>query len=593
MKHEAPTAYESLIQFLYRAPIGLVETALDGEITMINPMAAQLLMPFAVAGNLENIFDVLATVAPDLRTMAAADRPGGIVCEGLRVPADGPDRRGGAPRWLEISALELEAGSLMVSVTDVTQTVQQEQQRLASRLRDAARTDSLTALPSRPVALERIAEVLARRPPDPGASFAVVVVDCDRFSSVNVNHGTAVGDELLRLLAGRINNLVRTGDVVAVASAAAATTAARLGGDEFVVVLDSLRRADDIHGVAQRLLDAIARPYAIGDHQIHVTASLGIVLAAQAAGDADTVLQDACIAMHEAKRAGGARYALFTAPMKEAAAHRARLESDLRRALDEHELFVVYQPIVGLARGECAGVEALVRWRHPDRGIVSPVEFIGIAEETGLIGQLGEFVLRTACRQFVLWQEALGALAPRIMSVNLSRAQLAEGPLADIVQRILAETGMAAPRLQLEVTESLAAQDEAVQHQLHGLKALGITLALDDFGTGYSSLASLHQLPVDVVKIDRSFVSQSEASAHHRVLIEATVRVARSLSMGTVAEGIETAGQARTLARLRCDKGQGYFFAQPMTAEDATRWMAARLPSDRWLAPTTAAAGVT
>jgi len=475
----------------------------------------------------------------------------------------------------------------MASVTDVTQTVQLEQQRLASRLLDATRTDSLTALPSRPVALERIEEAMARRRADPEYLFAAVFMDCDRFSSVNVNHGSAVGDELLRRLAGRINNVVRNGDVVALATPTdeAAGTAARVGGDEFVIVLEALRHADDVHGVAQRLLDALARPYAIGEHQVHITASVGIVMGSEAAGDANAVLQDAGIAMQDAKRAGGARYSLFTAPMKETAARRARLESDLRRALDEHELFVVYQPIVGLARGECVAVEALVRWRHPVRGMVSPIEFIGIAEETGLIGPLGELVLRDACRQFVQWQHTLGLLAPQIMSVNLSRAQLTEGPVVDLVRRILGETGMAARHLQLEVTESLAAQDEAVQHQLHALKTLGLTLALDDFGTGYSSLASLHQLPVDVVKIDRSFVSQSEVSGHHRVLIEATVRVAQSLSMGTVAEGIETAGQARTLALLDCDKGQGYHFAKPMTADDATRWMATRLASNDWLAP--------
>lgn len=585
MKPETTTPYEALIQFLYRAPIGLVQTAMDGEIAMINPMAAQLLMPIAAEGNLENLFDVLAATAPDLRTLAAADLPGGVICEGLRVPASGSDRRSGAPQWIEISVLKLDGASLMASVTDVTQTVQLEQQRLALRLRDAARTDSLTALPSRPVALERIEDAMARRRADPGAVFAVVFIDCDRFSSVNVNHGTAVGDELLRLLAGRINNVVRNGDVVASATPPDqnASTAARIGGDEFVVVLQALRQPDDVHGVAQRLLDALARPYTIGAHQVHVTASIGIVMSTQADGDADAVLQDASIAMQDAKHAGGARYSVFTAPMKETAARRARLESDLRRAIDEQELFVVYQPIVGLARGECAGVEALVRWRHPVRGIVSPVEFIGIAEETGLIGPLGEFVLRDACRQFVRWQQTLGAQAPRIMSVNLSRAQLAEGPVVDVVRRILDETGMAARHLQLEVTESLAAQDEAVQRQLHELKTLGLTLALDDFGTGYSSLASLHLLPVDVVKIDRSFVSQSEVSAHHRVLIEATVRVARSLSMGTVAEGIETAGQARTLASLHCDKGQGYHFAKPMPADEATRWMTARAASDGWL----------
>jgi diguanylate cyclase (GGDEF)-like protein len=316
---------------------------------MVDPTAAQLLMPIAVAGDLENIFDVPADAAPALRTMAAADLPGGVVCEGLRVPTDGSDRRAGAPQRLEISVLRLDAASLMVGVTDVTLTVQMEQQRLASRLRDAARTDSLTALPSRPVAIERIPKALARRRTDPEAEFAVVCIDCDRISSVNVNHGVAVGDELLRLMAGRINNVVRTGDVVAMASTTAATTAARIDGDEFVVFLGALRRADDIHGFAQRLLDALARPHAIAEQQIHATVSLGIALAAQAVEDADTVLRDAGIAMHEAKRSGGARHALFTTAMKEAAARRARLESDLRRALDEDDLFVV---VAGGRRGD-------------------------------------------------------------------------------------------------------------------------------------------------------------------------------------------------------------------------------------------------
>ncbi|WP_348755249.1 EAL domain-containing protein, partial [uncultured Aquincola sp.] len=234
---------------------------------------------------------------------------------------------------------------------------------------------------------------------------------------------------------------------------------------------------------------------------------------------------------------------------------------------------------VDLGSGLAVGAEALVRWRHPERGIVPPIEFIEIAEETGLIGRLGEYVLTEACRQFVQWGGELGAQAPQLLSVNLSRAQLFEGDIAAQVAAALHRSGLPPQQLQLEVTESLAAQDDRIQARLHELKALGLSLALDDFGTGYSSLASLHQLPVDVVKIDRSFVSQSESSAHHRVLIEATLKVARSLGMRTVAEGIETPGQSAILQALHCDKGQGYYYARPMPAEDAARWFLAHVPA--------------
>jgi EAL domain-containing protein (putative c-di-GMP-specific phosphodiesterase class I) len=288
-------------------------------------------------------------------------------------------------------------------------------------------------------------------------------------------------------------------------------------------------------------------------------------------------LQDASIAMVEAKRAGGARYVIFEPAMQERAARRGGTEAELRRALTAGQLFVMYQPVVDLqnpdkSRG-CTAVEALVRWRHPTRGLVMPREFIGVAEECGLIGAIGDFVLSTACRQFVKWQRTLGACAPRMLAVNLSRAQLGQPGFVASVGDILSSTGMPPELLQLEVTESLAAQDEAVQARLHELKALRLTLALDDFGTGYSSLASLHQLPVDTVKIDRSFVSQADTSRHHRVLIEATVRVASSLGMSTVAEGIETAAQAAMVRRLGCEKGQGYYFARPLSSADLVRWL--------------------
>ena len=579
MSEHTPTAYESLIQFLYQVPIGLVQTTLDGEITMINPMAAQLLMPLAPAGDLTNLFDVLQDLAPPLRAPARAAMralpPGSVVCEGLRLnlpPSAGPGQT------LSLRLLRLDAGTLMASLTDVSLMVLQEQQRLDKQLRDANRIDSLTTLPNRTAALERIEAALGRSAADDTRQFAVLFINCDRFERINLTLGTAAGDELLRVMAARLNGTVRQGDSVARASGPL-QTAARLGGDEFVVVLDGLRVGDDARTVAQRLTEVLCKPYMLGDRPVHLTVSMGVVVSPEPGATADSVLQDASLAMREAKRAHGARYCVFEPLMKEQAWRRGSIEGELRRAITEGQLFVVYQPIVDLGSGLAVGAEALVRWRHPERGIVPPIEFIEIAEETGLIGRLGEYVLTEACRQFVQWGGELGAQAPRLLSVNLSRAQLFEGDIAAQVAAALQRSGLPPQQLQLEVTESLAAQDDRIQARLHELKALGLSLALDDFGTGYSSLASLHQLPVDVVKIDRSFVSQSESSAHHRVLIEATLKVARSLGMRTVAEGIETPGQSAILQALHCDKGQGYYYARPMPAEEAARWFLAHVPA--------------
>jgi len=572
---ESTASLEALIEFLYQAPIGLLQATADGEITMINPMSAQLLMPLQPDGNLLNLFDVFDGVAPRLRAMVAEFVPSsGVICDAMRVVLPAASR--GAPvQTLELSLLKQADGSFMLSLSDSTLLVQHEQQRLAMRLRDASRIDTLTALPNRAVVLEIIERTLAASRRDPTHEGAVLFINCDRFDSVNVALGQDAGDQLLRLLAGRLTGTVRASDAVGL-SADIRRTAARLGGDEFVVVLEGLRRADDAPRIAQRLLDALCQPYSIGGQLVHASASMGVVVGAHAGADAESVLQDASIAMREAKRDGGARFCTFEPAMKERAAHRGSVERGLRQALLDGELFVVYQPIVDLASTRCVSAEALVRWRHPSRGIVFPGDFIDVAEATGLIAALGDFVLNEACREFMRWQIALGCRAPRTMSVNVSRAQLAEPAVVEQVAHALRSSGMSAQCLQLEVTETLAAQDPIVQSRLHELKALGLKLALDDFGTGYSSLASLHLLPVDVVKIDRSFVSQVETSAHHRVLVAATVQVARSVGMRTVAEGIETTGQAAVLARLECENGQGYLFARPMGAEDALRWLQAQ-----------------
>lgn len=571
--------HETLMQFLYRAPVGLVQTTLDGDIEMINPMTASLLLPVSRSGALDNLFDVLEDTAPQLRGMAAAfDQVSGSICESLRIelPALPGSSR---PRVLGISLLKLDADRLMAMISDATLEVQREQQVLACRLIEAGRVDSLTQMPNRAVVCDLIERTIGRATYGPGCDMAVLFINCDRFKRINDTLGHAAGDEILGLIANRLRSTLRQ-HVRAARAAVEESMAARIGGNEFVVVLCDLQFPDDVHAVAQRLLAVLAQPYGIRSEQVDCPVSMGVLLQPHIRGDAETVLRDAGTAMLEAKRAGGARYVVFEPAMAERAALRRGIERELRRAIGAGELFVVYQPVVGLAvdpaslsfdRG--AGVEALVRWRHPTRGMVPPLEFIGLAEECGLIGELGDVVLATACREFVHMKNTLGPRAPRLLAVNLSRGQLSRPGFAQSVGQVLERSGMTAGSLQLEITESLAAQDSTVRAALMHLKALGMTLALDDFGTGYSSLSSLHQLPVDTIKIDRTFVSDAVTSAHHRVLIEATVRVAKSLSMSTVAEGIETAEQAAVVRHLGCEKGQGYYFSEPLPAARLCEWL--------------------
>jgi diguanylate cyclase (GGDEF)-like protein len=464
----------------------------------------------------------------------------------------------------------------MAVVTDATHEVQREQERLARRLKTAARTDALTRMPNREALLEQAQQMLARLPGSSG--FALLFMNCDRFRQINDALGQAAGDRLLVQIGERIRATLRPPSDRIDPNATGGQMAARVGADEFAVLLDGLRCREDAERIAARLLEALARSYQLpGGQVVNCKLSMGLVWSADAGDFAGEMLRDAGIAMVEAKRAGGAHCTVFEPAMRERAARRADIESDLRQALLEDQLFVVYQPVVGLrpdgGTDLSAGVEALVRWQHPLRGVVPPVEFIGVAEESGLIGALGDFVLRRACRDFMAWQRELGPQAPRLLAVNLSRAQLGQPDWPATVRDILDQAGMRPAQLQLEVTESLAAQDQQVQDRLHELKALGITLALDDFGTGYSSLSSLHQLPVDTVKIDRSFVCQADTSHHHRVLIEATVKVAQSLGMNTVAEGIETEAQAAAVREQQCAKGQGYLFSRPLASKALLDWL--------------------
>jgi diguanylate cyclase (GGDEF)-like protein len=567
--------YQSLLRFLYRAPIGLVETDASGKIEMINPISACLLMPLSHDGSLNNLFTVLHDVAPQLSQLAAgATDPSGMICEALRIPLPAGIGRQREPRDLSISLIKLGDTRLMGVLIDVTQAEHQEKETLSRMFGAAERFDALTRMPNRLAVIERLQLVLRRTPADAKYAFTLFYIKCDRLTQVNDTFGHPVGDQLLSLLASRLRAALIGPDQEG-------PMTAHVTEGTFIVLLEGAGHLDDLCPIARRLVDVLAEPYRIGPGEIYCGASIGIVQRANAAADADAVLYDASLAMAEAERAGGGRYVVFDQAMLLRATERSALEAELRRALHEGQLFVVYQPVVGLwganrATGvadRSVGVEALVRWRHPTRGVVSPVVFIGMAEACGLIEAIGEFVLRTACRAFVAWQARLGPLAPHTLAVNLSRGQIGEAGFVALVDSILRSSGMPPERLQLEVTESMAARSPAVLLRLHELKTLGLMLGLDDFGTGSSSLSSLNLLPVDTVKIDRSFVADAPGSPRLRALIDATIRVAHALNMTTVGEGIETEDQAKVLRDLGCDNGQGYLFSEPLLSDDLEQWL--------------------
>ncbi|NVM78490.1 diguanylate cyclase (GGDEF)-like protein [Duganella sp. SG902] len=577
MSADSDHAYETLIQFLYRAPVALMQLRLDGEIEMLNPMASRLLMPLAPDGDLQNLFEVLRPHAPDLAQLSADFAPEhGLICEGRRITLPAGADKG--PEVLSLGLLKVDRQRLMAVLVDATHEVMREQRVLASRLASAARLDPLTQLANRSRSLELLQEMTQRaRQPD-GDHCAVLFINVDRFKQINDTFGNEVGDQVMVLVAERLRTTVRSGGRPP-GKPNPTEVAARVGGDEFALLLDGLPQQDTAERIAARLLDRLSLPFQVGAHELICTFSIGIVPLEEGARQADDVLRDAAIAMRVAKAEGGNRFAVFARQMREQAVLRGGLEADLRNAIERGELFTVYQPVVGLlADGRIdrtAGVEALVRWRHPVRGLVGPTEFIGVAEDCGLIGAIGEQVLDMACADFARWRAQLGAGAPRLLAVNLSRAQLNQSGLCERVGAIMAAHGMEPGSLQLEITESLAAQGTDVRQQLLGLKALGVKLALDDFGTGYSSLSSLHLLPVDTVKIDRSFITLAASSRHHEVLIEATVKVARSLGMNTVAEGIETPQQAAVVSAQGCDKGQGYLYSRPISGAAIEEWLSA------------------
>ncbi len=479
--------------------------------------------------------------------------------------------KSGAWHWIMAAGAVVERGSEQQPLRVVGVHIDiAHRKQLEVELANAAHTDALTGLPNR-VALQRTllrCTAPATDAPVPAAALALLVLDIDHFKLINDSLGHEAGDELLRQTAERICAAVHPAQDIARVSGPAAQLA-RLGGDEFVVLLHPLRDAADAERVAEHLLVVLAQPYRLLGQSIQSSASIGICISQAGADDPETLLRNADIAMYEAKRRGRNRAVVYSKDMHERVRRALDLEAELRVALGRNdELFVLYQPIVHMSTRAWVGVEALVRWRHPYKGVVPPIEFIALAEERGLIQALGLLVLRRACIDMVRWRQQHGEQALRTVSVNLSRLQLADATLPASVAEILQETGLPPQALRLEITESVAAQDDSLIAALQALRSLGVSLSLDDFGTGYSSLSSLDRMPLDVVKIDRSFMTAIVHSDYQKALVSATLRVAYALELEVVAEGVEDELQAGTLLALGCPMAQGYLFGRPVTATE-------------------------
>jgi diguanylate cyclase (GGDEF)-like protein len=441
-----------------------------------------------------------------------------------------------------------------------------EQDRISKALeenkehfRHAAFHDALTGLPNRPLLIDHLKLAIERSKLQHDHLFAVLFIDLDRFKNINDSLGHNTGDQLLVAIAGRISACLRPTD-----------TLARLGGDEFAILLDGLDDWAIANAVADRIQSELLKPFSLNGHEVYTTASIGIRLSIDGREDAENMLRDADTAMYRAKDNGKARHELFHSTMHTRAVALLKLENDLRRAIEREEFRVHYQPIVSLETEALVGFEALARWNHPERGLVPPDEFIPLAEETGLITEIGAWVLREACTQLRKWQSELGR-ETLTMSVNLSGKQLTQTDLIQQIQNTLEQTGLNPTWLRLEITESVVMENaELATNTLLQLRKLGVHLSIDDFGTGYSSLSYLHRFPVNTLKIDRSFIGRMAQGDENSEIVRTICTLANNLGMEVVAEGVETREQLELLRSLKCEYGQGYLFSRPVDAEAAT-----------------------
>ncbi len=565
---QALTQFKAMVESVDDAVIG---KTLEGTITSWNPAAARL---YGYSAE-EVIGKPIALLAPPDRV---DELPG--MLERLR--------RGERIEHYETTRLRKDGTRVEVSISvspildpqgrpigataiayDVTARKQAEQQLVHGALHDA-----LTDLPNRGYFVERVSQALGRVRRDPAYRVAVLFVDFDNFKAVNDSLGHAAGDRLLAEIAGRLRTCVRPGDVVA-----------RLGGDEFTLLLEEITGLPDAEHAARRIQDSLATPFTLEGREVLATASIGVALSEPDYGQPQDLLRDADLAMYHAKEEGRARFQVFSVAMRDSVQARFGMEADLRNALERGELRLAFQPIVELETGRVHGFEALLRWHHPKRGVILPLDFVPLAEQTGLIVSIGSWVLQEACRQARRWQETFPAAAALRISVNLSAKQLAHPRIVEDVRTALQAAGLAPRCLALEISERVLLDSvESSTTALGQLRGLNVELHMDDFGTGYSSLSSLPRFPLQGIKVDRSFVHRMGARRTDLEIVRSIVDLAGNLGLGVMAEGVETVTQRARLIAFGCRLGQGQLFAKPLEPAAAGGLLAEPEESDRRIA---------
>jgi diguanylate cyclase (GGDEF)-like protein len=469
---------------------------------------------------------------------------------------------GGRSRWYQITMVRHGDG-IIATFGDVS-----GRKRTENELRHQAQHDALTNLPARSMLTDRLAQAITRAKRLPNYKFAVLFLDFDRFKIINDSLGHDVGDQLLIAISERLRANLRELDTPA--RIGDSHLPARLGGDEFVVLLDGIVDARDALLVAERLQQALSKPYILEGHEVISTASIGIVFSDGNYERPDDILRDADTAMYQAKSSGKARHVVFDEHMHSEVIQRLNLEKELRRAADQNEFSLNYQPIVSLETAQVRGFEALIRWNHPERGVISPAQFIGLAEELGLIVPIGEWVLREACMQLRRWQKECQGTRRLSMTVNLSKKQLTHPDLVSSVAGLIKDVGIKPSSLVLEITESTIMDTfDAITPILSELKEMGVLLAMDDFGTGHSSLGFLNLVPMDILKIDRSFINRTGNTRQHAAIIQSILQLAHAMEMEVVAEGVETEDQLALLQSLECNYCQGFLFSKPLPPDQA------------------------
>ena len=490
---------------------------------------------------------VSTAVSEGLSAVGAGELP--------RYEMDLPCGEPPAQIWRALCATRL-AGprpGLLVTLADISR-----QKQLEEHILHDAFHDTLTGLFNRALFINRLEQAIKRLKHNPDVLYAVLYLDMDRFKLVNKTFGHVTGDRLLMVIANRLQKLLRDLD-----------TLARFGGDEFAILLEGISGLDEASAMAENVLRQLAQPFRLKKQEIFVTCSIGVVLGSAAYEHPDQVLRDADNAMYSSKEHGGDHYTVFDAGMRVLTQRRMEMELALRQAMEHGEITVHYQPIVSLTSGEVTGFEALARWQHPRQGLIAPSEFIPIAEETGLINELGALILRQSCRRLVELAQANPDAANLTLSVNISGRQFKRLDFAEEVAAILAETGINPVMVKLELTESVLMDDadEAVR-TIKRLKALGVKVVIDDFGTGYSSLSYIQRFPFDSLKVDRSFVGNMNEAEQNMEIVRAIIAMAHKLGLEVVAEGVELAEHRTALSELRCESAQGFYFSKPVPGDE-------------------------